>query len=110
MKLRTRVCSTPDCPVLYRDTTKSGKCPEHRTGESQRRGSSTARGYGYEHRKAGDEALRGATHCTECGEPFTDDNPAQRGHKVAIRNGGTAADGYVAHCRRCNLAWLRTGL
>jgi hypothetical protein len=108
--IRWRVCSLPGCPTQFQDRTKSGRCPAHRTEFEQQRGSSTARGYGQEHRTAGNAAIEGATHCTNCGQPFTANNPAQRGHKIAIRNGGTAADGYEPHCRACNLAWQRTGL
>ena len=50
------------------------------------------------------------TRCVICGQPFTEDNPMTGGHKVAIRNGGTSADGLEAQCRRCNYAWRSNGL
>jgi 5-methylcytosine-specific restriction endonuclease McrA len=104
---RWMVCSTPDCAELHQG---NGKCPDCRHESEKRRGTASQRGYGSTHRKAGDEAIAGATHCTHCGQPFTDGNPVQRGHKVPIRDGGTTADGYEPHCRRCNLGWTRTGL
>jgi hypothetical protein len=74
------------------------------------RGSAAQRGYGYAHRKAAARAKADATHCTQCGTPFTADNPATGGHLKAIRNGGSAGDGIEAQCRRCNYGWRRTGL
>lgn len=45
-------------------------CDEH-TAEQQRRANTTARGYGHQHQKARDEAMRTllGTPCTRCSEP-----------------------------------------
>ncbi len=42
-----RVCSTPSCPELHRD---GGKCPRCRAEAEAKRGTSSQRGYGNEHR------------------------------------------------------------
>lgn len=102
-------CTTPGCPNVV-PAGAGGKCGECRPIAEQARGSRHERGYGAEHERSGDQALRGKTHCERCGEPFTSDNPPQRGHVVAQRRGGQASDGYAAHCRRCNLGWRRSGL
>lgn len=107
MRLRWTVCSEPDCAVIHQG---SGRCPDCRRAQEKQRGTASQRGYGSAHRRAGDAAIAGKTRCEHCDQPFTPDNPAQRGHRVAIREGGTPADGYVAHCRRCNLGWATTGL
>jgi 5-methylcytosine-specific restriction enzyme A len=46
MSRALRVCSTPGCPELV----TSGRCEACTTAAEQRRGSSTARGYGHQHR------------------------------------------------------------
>lgn len=61
-----------------------------------------------------DAALRSpaylaATHCA-CGRKFTKWNPKTGGHVKPVRAGGTAADGVVAECRKCNLGWRRDGV
>lgn len=45
-------------------------CPTH-AAEQQRRANTTVRGYGWEHQKVRDEAMRTliGTPCTRCGEP-----------------------------------------
>lgn len=77
---------------------------------SRGRGTTTARGYGHDYQVEREAALAGATHCAKCGTEFTPDNPATGGHRVAIRDGGTLADGIAPHCRLCNYGWRRTGL
>lgn len=68
------------------------------------------RGYGADFERAKrDPEFVAATHCAECGERFTQDNPKTGGHSVAIRNGGVGSK-IVPHCRRCNYGWARTGL
>lgn len=106
--LRYRVCSEPGCPNV---TEGQQRCFECRQAHEQARGSRIARGYGAAH-QAGKRQLRaeGHTHCASCGEPFTDTNPMQTGHVVAIRDGGTGAEGYAPHCARCNQGWRSTGL
>jgi hypothetical protein len=85
-------------------------CPTHAREYEQGRGSSSARGYDYKFRKESKRTKRNATHCSQCGMPFTSDNPATGGHSKAVRDGGTTADGIEAQCRRCNYGWRRTGL
>lgn len=92
------------------DCGRPGSGSRCRSCASGRRGSTTARGYGHDYQVERTAALAGATHCTQCGSKFTADNPATGGHQVAIRDGGTLADGLAPHCRRCNYGWRRTGL
>ena len=101
------VCTQPGCPVLHPG---KGRCPAHARDLDRERGNRHERGYGNDHDRDGDAAIAGATHCTECGQPFTPDNPVTRGHVVAVRDGGTHTDGYTAQCRRCNYGWRKTGL
>ena len=101
-----RVCSEPGCSTLHSET-RSGLCAEHEREADRKRGTSKQRGYTSRHRRIGGRAIRGATTCETCGEPFTDANPATRGHRVDVRNGGTPSDGYLAQCRRCNYGWSR---
>lgn len=42
-----RVCLEPGCPA----TTSKSRCPQHTRQLDQARGSSTARGYGYDHQQ-----------------------------------------------------------
>lgn len=55
-----RPCTHPGCGVLVRDGT--GRCDKHKRAEAkafdQRRGSSSARGYGYKWQQARDDFLR----------------------------------------------------
>lgn len=78
------------------------RCPAHR------RGTTTQRGYGWEHQqRQQDPEYLEATHCTTCGQPFTEDNPKTAGHVVAQRHHGT---GHIeAQCQDCNYGWRRTG-
>ncbi len=85
-------------------------CRRCRTVREQRRGSTTERGYGATYQQQRDAALDGATHCTRCGEPFTEENPPTGGHVKALRNGGGTVEGIEPQCRRCNFGWRRTGL
>jgi hypothetical protein len=101
------VCSTPGCPTIHPG---KGRCPTHAREYEQARGTAAQRGYGHQHRTQGDAAIKGATHCANCGQPFTTDNPVTRGHVDAVRDGGTSDGGYAAQCRRCNYGWRATGL
>lgn len=62
-----RPCTHPGCGILVRDGT--GRCDKHKRAEAkaldQRRGSSTARGYGYKWQQARDAFLRDHPLC-EC--------------------------------------------
>lgn len=101
-----KVCSEPGCPRLQPET----RCIDHRRKREKTRGTRQQRGYdaAFEHAKQEPEYVN-ATHCTECGEPFTADNPKTGGHSVALRNGGHGSK-ILPHCRRCNYGWARTGL
>lgn len=101
-----RVCLEPDCPTL----TTTSRCERHTRERDRARGSSSARGYDAQYRQQlkTPEYLN-ATHCAECGEAFTPDNPKTGGHSVALRAGGKGSK-ILPHCRRCNYGWERTGL
>jgi hypothetical protein len=101
-----RVCLTDGCPTLT-DTTR---CADHTRERDRARGSASARGYDGQYREQlKSPAYRTATHCAECGQVFTVDNPKTGGHSVALRNGGKGSK-ILPHCRRCNYGWERTGL
>lgn len=93
-----RKCPTPGCPTL----TNGGQCEQHRRNRERARGTTTAKGYGSDYRQARRDALRNATTCWKCGQPFTPTNPATGGHVKDIRLGGSILDGIKAECRRCN--------
>ena len=101
-----RVCAEPGCPALCEST----RCPAHTRQRDKARGTRQQRGYdaAFERAKLDPEYVN-ATHCAECGEQFTEDNPKTGGHSVAIRNGGQGSK-IVPHCRRCNYGRARTGL
>ena len=101
-----RVCAVPGCPRLQPET----KCAEHRREAERARGTRQARGYdaAFERAKRTPEYVN-ATHCANCGQPFTRDNPKTGGHSVALRDGGKGSE-ILPHCRRCNYGWQRTGL
>lgn len=99
-----RICANCTAP------TRTTRCALHQREYEQARGTSTQRGYGSKFQRASKQAKANATHCVECGQPFTPDNPATGGHRAAIRNGGSLDEGIVAQCRRCNYGWRRTGL
>lgn len=105
--MANRLCL--DCGTV---TTQS-RCAECRSrrerDRDQRRGSRQARGYGAEYDAASnDRAYLTATRCAACGGPFTPNNPKTKGHARALRRGG--GHRIVAHCRRCNYGWRKTGL
>ena len=102
----TRICRTPRCPHF---AGPRGLCPDCSAEQERARGSSTQRGYGADYQRARDRAVRTGKACRTCGGPFTEDNPATGGHVVAVRAGGSTADGIEAECRRCNYGWRRTG-
>jgi hypothetical protein len=94
-----------DCGAL----TPTTRCPTCTGTRDRARGTRQQRGYGREYERERERALIDATHCATCGVLFTLDNPATGGHVVAVRKGGTAADGIKPECRRCNYGWERTG-
>lgn len=89
------------CLVCGRLSTGS-RCPTH--------AKTAARGYGAPFQRARREpGYVEATRCATCGCTFTRANPKTAGHRVALRDGGTLADGIMAECRRCNYGWMRSG-
>lgn len=90
--------------------TSGTRCTEHERARDASRGTASQRGYDakYEQQKRAPEYVN-ATHCIECGQPFTADNPKTGGHSVALRHGGKGSE-VVPQCRRCNYGWERTGL
>jgi len=107
MARASKVCSRNGCPNI---ATFRGMCASCAHDYEVARGSTTQRGYNASYRKEADKVKANATHCSECGEPFTSSNPATAGHSKAQRLGGTTDDGLVAQCRRCNYGWRKTGL
>ena len=101
-----RVCSEPGCPEFV----TQGRCDDHRRAKDKARGTRQERGYGadYQAQLKSPEYVN-ATHCAECGQVFTEDNPKTGGHSVALRNGGQGSK-ILPHCRRCNYGWENTGL
>jgi hypothetical protein len=91
------------------------RCEQHRLAkqrireQGRDRPTKQQRGYTKAYDQARAVALATATHCRTCHQPFTPDNPATGGHRVAIRHGGTASDGVSAECARCNYGWRKTG-
>lgn len=108
MKSRFNVCAETDCHIIHEG---KGRCPTCRSLHEKQRGTKKQRGYGAEF-DAEKRKLKASrpTNCVHCGSLFTPDNPMQAGHATAIRHGGTAAHGLLAHCRTCNEGWRATGL
>ena len=101
-----KVCAESGCPTL----TETTRCADHTRARDKARGTRQARGYDAEYQAQLRSAeYVNATHCAECGDPFTADNPKTGGHSVALRNGGRGSK-ILPHCRRCNYGWSRTGL
>lgn len=72
------------------------------------RGSSTQRGYGYQHKAIRAALIAEATHCATCGKPFAEGELKTAGHVQGLRHGGTSTDGnYVVECTKCNYGWNR---
>ncbi|MCW2496413.1 MAG: hypothetical protein JWQ77_2337 [Jatrophihabitans sp.] len=100
-----KVCSQPGCGELV----KAGKCDTHRREYDKRRGTTTERGYGAEHRATRDALLPSAygTACRYCGNRMwphehlaldhTEDRSSYRGIVHAdyrdCPKGGNAAEG-----------------
>jgi hypothetical protein len=96
-----------DCGQLT--TRTDSRCAACASARNRARGTRQQRGYDKQYEDERQRALASAMHCATCGQRFTVDNPATGGHVVAIRNGGTAADGVKPECRRCNYGWARSG-
>lgn len=90
--------------------TEGSRCVDCARVKDRARGTRQERGYDaeFEQAKRRPEYVN-ATHCAECGQPFTADNPKTGGHSIAVRNGGKGS-AVLPHCRRCNYGWVRTGL
>lgn len=98
-------------PMKLKSCVECGALGPSTRCELHPRGTTTERGYGWSHQQQlEDPEYLAATHCTNCGDPFTEDNPKQGGHVVPIREGGQGGDPVAPHCRRCNAGWRRTGL
>jgi len=94
----------PNCKTLHPGT---GLCPHCRRAaarrRSARRGTTTQRGLGADHRKAAALVLAGATVCAICGKPPTRNDPLTAGHIIAREDGGTNdPSNYQAEHRSCN--------
>lgn len=101
-----KVCAEPGCP----NPSSKTRCIDCTRTRDRARGTRQARGYDAQYeRQLQDPEYLAATHCSECGGPFTVDNPKTGGHSVAIRHGGKGSK-VVPHCRRCNYGWERTDL
>lgn len=74
------------------------------------RGTTTERGYGHDYQLERAVVLEDATHCSNCGDLFSPENPATGGHVDPLRDGGTLAGGLAPQCRACNYGWRRSGL
>jgi 5-methylcytosine-specific restriction endonuclease McrA len=80
--------------------THSTRCPPC---EYRRRGTTTARGLGWEHQQAAATVLANATHCWWCGQPPRPDDPLTADHLVPRARGGRSTeDNLVAAHRSCN--------
>lgn len=105
-----RVCLEPDCGTLIPAGTRDTRCDTHRRTRDKQRGTRQQRGYDNTYEQAlRDPTYTNATHCTNCGEPFTPDNPKTGGHTTPLRHGGKGSP-IEPHCRSCNYGWRRTGL
>lgn len=70
------VCASPGCGALIPRGARGRLCPSHARAADRARGSSTARGYGTEHRArratvAAALAAGAAIRCARCGSPIT---------------------------------------
>jgi hypothetical protein len=95
-----------DCRTL---TTNGSRCPTCTAARSrvrdQQRGTTTQRGLGWDHQKAAALILDGAEVCGRCGQPGTDTDPLEAGHRTARANGGTNdLSNYRPEHRSCNRA------
>ncbi|WP_026118987.1 HNH endonuclease [Nocardiopsis ganjiahuensis] len=94
-------CPCLECGVLTRRGSRCGRCEAARQQlRDQQRGSSAARGLGYQHRKLRDIVLADSPPCHWCPAPATTAD-----HLVPRSLGGlTTLDNYVPSCRPCNLS------
>lgn len=79
-RARMRVCSVAGCARIQREP----QCAEHRREHEQRRGSSTARGYGQTHRNRREAWLpaveAGTVQCWRCNRPILPEQQWDLGH------------------------------
>lgn len=92
-----------------RRPTNGNRCDQCRRSRDKARGTRQQRGYDADYdEQLRDPAYLAATHCTTCGDPFTDDNPKTGGHSTALRHGG-AGSPVKPQCARCNFGWRKSG-
>lgn len=102
-RTRWRVCSRSDCPEPYRDATKSGKCPAHRSEHERQRGTATQRGYDSQHR-----ATRAALlprfiglPCAICGDIMQAGDALDLDHTVPLMDDPASKGDRIVHAG-CN--------
>lgn len=93
--------SARPCLECGRVTTNGSRCATHEAAREQRRGSSTARGYGSQWQRVSRAVLdRDGRVCHYCGRPATTAD-----HVIPKARGGTDdPDNLVAACVSCNSA------
>ena len=89
-----------DCRTL---TTNGSRCPTCTAAKSRARGTTTQRGLGWDHQQAAAQILNGAELCAHCGQPGTEADPLEAGHRTARANGGSNdITNYQPEHRSCN--------
>ena len=77
-----RVCLEPGCPVII--NTGKSRCAEHERQRDKARGTSSQRGYDYQHQKIRALDKRnvdaGMAHCWRCGARLDPNSPWHEGH------------------------------
>jgi hypothetical protein len=72
----SRICLEPGCPVLIPARRGVSRCPHHQAIHEARRGTTTCRGYGWQHRLLRAQLLAAYSPtdpCWRCGQPLGDD-------------------------------------
>lgn len=102
---RWRVCNVAGCPTQYKDTTTSGRCPDHRTEAELARGSRQTRGYDRAHEIVRAALLPAAigTPCPLCGRTMQQDEPLDLDHTVPLAVDPTSRGDRIVHAS-CNRA------
>lgn len=94
-----KVCAEPGCPTLTQRT----RCPDHERAKDRARGSSTARGYGQQHRAERERwaplVATGNVKCARCREFIPPDAPWDLDHRDDDRTKYLGPS-----CVRCNRA------
>lgn len=90
-----------NCPSLA--TRDDGLCDEHRRAKEARRGSSTARNYGSEHRRTRKRLIRNKVgdDCPICGLPMLSGDGLEAEHSTPLRDVPTSVADRLVHAR-CN--------